>query len=108
MGRQAASTRARWAGAHDHAKVVRLEGRKVDQEDRVSRRRQERILGRSRLLEHGRTLVQRSIYVLTHANVSVERRYAGDSPYARHARGPAARIPGAGLRAEVRWHPCPR
>ena len=75
VGRQAAAARARRSGADDHAEALRLEGREVDQEDRVSRRRQERVLGRARLLEHRRALVQRS---LSATSACRRRKWRGD------------------------------
>jgi hypothetical protein len=52
VGRETAATRARRTVPPDHAEAVRLEGREVDPQDRVSRRRSQRLLGSARLLEH--------------------------------------------------------
>ena len=61
VGRQTAAARARRAVPHDHAEAVRVEGREVDPQDRVSRAGRERLLGNPRLLEQRRALVQRPL-----------------------------------------------
>src|SRR5436190_1129305 len=46
---------------HDHAEAVRVEGRQVDPQDRVSRGGSQGLLGSARVLELRRALVQRSL-----------------------------------------------
>src|SRR3954468_21801241 len=74
----------------DHAEALRVEGREMDPQDRVSRRGQEGLLGNPRLLELRGALVQRSLFHRLTGTLVAEGATASRSSSVSTARSPGA------------------